>query len=592
MPQSSVPAAPTPRDLKARLILAWLVTLTVLPYCWARTLVFGMMDPRGPGLLFPGLALAGIVAVVVLTGRLAGWFTPRRFWLVFGVGVLAAWLAEYSLLVGVYTGSLMPKEIVFALLVPATLWVPWAAWLSVAPFGWATRLAVLVVLLAAVAPFALLLRVEGLTGEGAVNFAWRTTALKDAELDAALRKDVPSASVIELHPGPHDYPQYLGPNRLGILPHAKLARDWSATPPKQQWRRQVGAGWSGFAVVGDHVFTQEQRGKNECVVCYRLADGALAWIHEDEERFDSSMGGPGPRATPTVLDGRVYSVGARGRLNCLDAATGKVVWSVNILEEQQAENLVHGVCASPLVVGELVIVCPTGQGGPSLVAYQCGTGQRAWQAGTDRASYGSPLLAELQGQQQVLIYQGAGIAAHDPANGKLLWRFEWTNLENVNCSQPVPNADKPGRVFVATGYGKGCVLVAVDRSSDGSWTATSVWDNRNLKTKFTSPVVRDGYAYGLDDGILACVRLADGKRQWKGGRYQHGQVLLAGDLLLVQAEEGYVALVETTPDAFRELGRIAALEGKTWNNPALSGKYLLVRNDHEAACYELPLRAE
>jgi outer membrane protein assembly factor BamB len=324
-----------------------------------------------------------------------------------------------------------------------------------------------------------------------------------------------------------------------------------------------------------------------------VADGEQMWLHADENvRFDSSMGGPGPRATPTVTDGRVYAVGATGVLNCLDASTGRRVWSVNILDDNEAKNADHGVCASPLVLGNLVVVCPTGENRISLAAYDRSDGHRVWQAGEDQASYGSPMLAEIAGQPQILVYNRAGLAAHEPATGKMLWRFPWTNPERVNASQPIPNAGGPGTVFLSTGYNKGSTLFTVTRSADGVWSVEPVWENNKLKTKFTTPVLRDGHAYGLDDGILACLEVATGKQKWKDGRYRHGQVLLAGDLLIVQGEFGDVVLVDAVPDGHHELGRFTALKGKTWNNPALSGRYLLLRNDHEAACYELPLRKD
>jgi outer membrane protein assembly factor BamB len=529
----------------------------------------------------------GILVVLALTYHLSSAFPGRwfRWFVVLGVG--AAWVAVLGVLVYMFVGSLMSKGIVMALLLGATLWVPWLAWMFCFPLPQQTRFGVLVMLAAVSAVFPWALRVEGLTGEARLNFAWRWAPTRDAQVEQPA--SLPAEAVaIELKPGEHDYPQYLGPQRSGVLPNARLARDWNGTPPRELWRKPVGAGWGAFAVVGDYAITQEQRGPQECVMCYRIADGAILWLHADELRFDSSMGGPGPRATPTVVDRKVYAVGGTGQLNCLDGSNGRKLWSVNILEDNDAANLAHGVCGSPLVLDNLVLVCPTGKNGKSLVAYDRATGKRVWQGGEHQASYGSPMLAVIENQRQILLYNSAGIAAHDPADGKVLWSFPWTNLENTNCSQPIPNAGQSGRVFVSTGYNKGSALFAVVRSTDGVWSALPVWESRALKTKFTTPVLRGGYVYGLDDGILACIDLETGKRMWREGRYQHGQVLLAGDLLVVQAENGDVVLVEAVPDGHHEVGRIKALQGKTWNNPVLAGRFLLVRNDQEAACYELP----
>jgi outer membrane protein assembly factor BamB len=199
------------------------------------------------------------------------------------------------------------------------------------------------------------------------------------------------------------------------------------------------------------------------------------------------------------------------------------------------------------------------------------------------------MLAELAGVQQLLWYSGQGISGHDVENGRVLWSFPWTNSEQVICSQPIPQAGGKDQVFASNGYGKGSALVRVNQSANGSWSVEPIWQSRYMKTKFTSPILYQGYVYGLDDGILACLDLKNGKLRWKGGRYGHGQILLAGDLLLVLAENGIVVLVDPSPEALHQLGQFQALSGKTWSNPALAGKYLLVRNDHEAACYELPL---
>jgi outer membrane protein assembly factor BamB len=242
-----------------------------------------------------------------------------------------------------------------------------------------------------------------------------------------------------------------------------------------------------------------------------------------------------------------------------------------------------------LLVGDQVLVCPTGANGLSLVAYDRDTGQRRWQAGKHQASYSSPLLAELAGVPQVLLCDSAGVSAYEPGTGKALWEFPWTNTDKINCGQPWPNAGGPGQVFVSTGYGKGSALFRVERAADASWSVTPRWRGRAMKTKFTTAVEFRGHMYGLDDGILECLDLKTGKVVWKDGRYQHGQVLLAGDLLLVQAENGTVVLVEPSPTGLRERGRLPALDGKTWNHPAVAGRYLLVRNDQEAACYELAL---
>ncbi len=254
-----------------------------------------------------------------------------------------------------------------------------------------------------------------------------------------------------------------------------------------------------------------------------------------------------------------------------------------------------GRAASPLVVGDQVIVPLGGRKGGrrlvSLAAYDKRRGTLLWEGGSRQISYSSPRLATLAGVEQVLIVNEGTVAGHDLKTGRLLWEHPWparTNA-NPNVSQAVPVP--PDRVFVSKGYGQGAMLLRLDPAADGALAPQVVWRNpKILKTKFANVAIRDGYVYGLSDGILECVELSSGRSQWKHGRYGHGQILRVGDLLLLLSEEGEVVLVEATPArADNMLGRFQAIEGLTWNNFALAGPFLLVRNAEEAACYKMPL---
>lgn len=580
---SNVSGTPQKLGPVIRLIVALLLTAGLLTYTWARVVVFAGLTGQPP-LPFVLLLVVTILAIMLLTAGLSRALPDVRWTRLVGLILAASWLGVNAVLIWLFNGPLMSTSSVLAAFVPGTLWVAWMAWMLYWPLTWSVRLGVLLLGFLLFASSQLLIRVEGLTGDAHVDFAWRWQRSASSEdAGSVLLEGVDLSQTTA-----SDFAQYMGPDRLGILSTASLAPDWTTQCPRLLWRQSVGAGWGAFAVVGDYALTQEQRGPQECVVCYRITDGAIAWLHADPVRFDSSLGGPGPRATPTIVGGRVYSIGATGVLNCLDGATGKAFWSVNILEGNQGQMISHGVCGSPLVIENLVIVCPTGSDKASLVAYDRESGKSIWQAGGQPASYGSPLVAELDGVKQILIHAGQGVAGHEIATGRRLWFFEWCNQEGINCSQPIANAGGPGQVFAASGYGKGAVLIRVAHRSDGEWSTEKLWDSRLMKTKFTTAVVREGHVYGLDDGILACIDIKDGKKRWKDGRYQHGQILLAGNMLLVQAEDGAVVMVEPSPGGLKELGRIPALTGKTWNNPVLAGKRLLVRNDHEAACYELP----
>jgi outer membrane protein assembly factor BamB len=436
-------------------------------------------------------------------------------------------------------------------------------------------------------------RMDGsVSGTGLPKLTWAWTAKLDAALPA-LPAAPPDREAVRIDLSmvtPEDYPQFLGPEGRGVVKEAHLARDWSARPPVQLWRQPIGVGWSSFAVVGRYAVTQEQRGENELVVCYDVPTGRAQWAHANHVRFTEAQGGDGPRATPTVSEGRVYALGATGVLDCLDGATGKLVWSHDTLAENALPNLYWAKSSSPLIVDDLVLVSGGDQAsGPSLLAYRKDNGEAVWRTGEDKASYASPMLATLAGKRQILMVNATSVTGHDPNDGRVLWKYDWPG-DWPKCSQPVVlHGD---RVFVSAGYGAGCLLLQVKPGTDGRQEVAKLWGNLNMKTQFANIVSHDGFLYGLDDGTLVCLDPATGKRKWKDGRYGHGQVLLVGDVLLVQAEPGYVALVEANPGGYRELSRLPALASKTWNHPVLSGCYLLVRNDQEAACYKLPIRSK
>ncbi len=406
---------------------------------------------------------------------------------------------------------------------------------------------------------------------------------------AAVEPKAPVAA-FEVTPAPTtaiaDYPQFLGPDRNGIVSGVRLATDWNRRPPRLVWKQPVGAGWSGFAVARGIAVTQEQRGDQEMVVAYDLATGRPRWSHSDTARFESTVAGPGPRATPTISRGRVYTVGSTGVLNCLDLDTGRRLWKRDIGTENDASQPDWGRSGSPLAIDDLIVVSAGGANGRSLVAYHRETGDPVWHEGSDFVSYSSPLEATLAGIRQIVILNQASVTGHDPATGRILWQHPWPG-QQPTVSQPVVLSGD--RVLLSAGYGVGSKLLQIAGGADGGLSARLVWETPQLKAKFTNLVVRDGVVYGLDDGILVALDAESGQRRWKSGRYGHGQVILAGDLLIVQTEEGEVVLVEPRPESHHEVARLTVFTQKTWNPPALAGQFLLVRNDLEAACYELQL---
>lgn len=382
------------------------------------------------------------------------------------------------------------------------------------------------------------------------------------------------------------YPRFLGPNRNGVLDGIQLDTDWRAHPPKLIWKQAIGQGWSAFSVQGQQAITQEQRGDEELVISYDLQSGKIRWQHRDVARFEAIIAGIGPRATPTIDGDRVYTLGATGILNCLNLNDGSLVWQKNILQENNAKLKEWGTAGSPLILDEKVVVSAGGPNNQSLIAYNKKTGEGLWANGSDRAGYSSPMFATIADLPQILIFNWEHVAAHDPETGEILWEFPWSG-DTQRVAQPVVLPED--RVFITTGYGVGSKLIKITRTENGRLEVTQLWKSNRMKAKFTNVIPYGEFIFGLDDGILACIDLKDGKRRWKRGRYGHGQMILVDDLLLITTESGEVVLVEPSQDKHQEIARFAAIEGKTWNNPALAGPYLLVRNSEEAACYKLPL---
>ena len=418
-----------------------------------------------------------------------------------------------------------------------------------------------------------LFQFKGFSGDLVPIFEWRWQERQTTFRPSSENTSDPQMSVT-------DYPQFLGQNRNGVISTTQLKLDWESSPPKLVWRRPVGAGWSGFAIAGNSAITQEQEDDWEKVVCYELHTGDVQWSHKDNARYHASPAGLGPRATPTISGNRVYTVGSTGILNCLDFETGEQLWTTNIFEEHEAEAPPWGVSISPLVFGELVVVSAGG-----AVAYHRETGEIAWVGYRNKSGYSSPLLTTLAGAEQIVIFNQGLVTAHEPLSGGLLWKQPWP--PSVECvSQPVPLPDD--KLLVSSGYGVGAKLFQISRNPMGEFNVSIIWETIYLKAKFTNIIYYNDYLYGLDDGIFACINPADGTRQWKRGRYGHGQTLLISDVLLVLTESGEVVLVDPNPNTHIEHARFAAVKGRAWNTPALAGDYLLVRSDQEAACYQLP----
>ena len=400
------------------------------------------------------------------------------------------------------------------------------------------------------------------------------------------RANAPAASAAVANSAPRrDYwPDFRGPHRDGRYDAAPIRTDWPGGGLPQLWKQPVGLGYASFVVADGRAFTIEQRRQQEVVAAYDVDTGRELWTHGWDAAFVESLGGDGPRATPTYHDGRLYALGALGELECLEARSGAVVWRRNILTDNAAPNVTWGMSAAPLVVDGKVIVLPGGPAGKSVVAYSAATGEPVWASLDDPQAYTSPMLVTLGGVRQILVVSAQRAAGLDVDQGRLLWEYPWVTQMAISVAQPLLLGHD--RVFLSAAYGHGAAVFEVSRTEAGLTTRT-VWENTRMKNKFTSSVLHQGYIYGLDEAILACLDAATGELKWKGGRYGYGQVLLAGERLIVLTEDGDVALVKATPERFEQLARFAAISGKTWNHPVIADGRLLVRNLREMAAFDI-----
>jgi outer membrane protein assembly factor BamB len=376
---------------------------------------------------------------------------------------------------------------------------------------------------------------------------------------------------------------FRGPRRDGKYDEAGVKTNWPASGLPVLWKQPVGVGHASFVVADGKAYTIEQRRSQEVVAAYDINNGRELWTQKWNAEYSDSTG-DGPRATPTWDQGRIYALGATGELRCLDANNGSVIWGKNILTENQAGNLQWAQSASPLIVDDKVVVLPGGSNGKSVVAYNKMTGAPVWKALNDTQAYVSPMLVELGGRRQIVVVSSNRVVGLAPENGKLLWSHPWETDMGINVSQPIV-VDR-NRFFISSGYGKGAALVELKGGGD-SFTASTIWENKNMKNKFNSSVLHNGYVYGLDEGILVCLDVNTGERKWKDGRYGYGQIILAGNHLIVTSDQGEVALVKASPDAYTEVARFEALKGQTWNYPAIASGRLLVRNSSEMAAYDI-----
>jgi outer membrane protein assembly factor BamB len=575
-PIAQTPDAETNKSTSRKPLRLWPGVIAVALQ-WVLWLVLPIVSRDSAIVAVLGAVALGLVVVVWwLFFSRAPWVERVGAIVLMVVAVIATKRVVHPSIAGGMMGNMLPVYAIPALSLALVAWAVATRRLS----NGLRRASLVVVIVLACGVFTLL-RTGGITGDADSDLHWRWSKTPEERLlaQASNEPDAPASSPAAATAGA-DWPGFRGPERDGVVRGARIATDWSQSPPVELWRRPIGPGWSSFAVRGDRLYTQEQRGEEELVTCYNLTNGKPVWTHRDKARFYESNGGAGPRGTPTLNDGRLYTFGATGILNVLDADNGAVVWSRNAASDTGTKLPGWGFSSSPLVIDNVVVVAAGG----TLAAYDRANGEPRWHGPKADCCYSSPHRATLGGVAQIVLMNGPGAVGVAPEDGRTLWQHALPT--GARIVQPATTAE--GDLLLSVGEGSDLYRIAVAQRDSG-WMVEERWLSEGLKPYFSDFVVHKGHAYGFDAGKIACIDLKDGVRKWAGGSYGSGQLVLLPDqdVLLLVSEQGELALVGATPNQFTELAQFPAIKGKTWNHPVLAGDVLLVRNSEEMAAFRL-----
>lgn len=541
--------------------------------------------------IIPGFAHEDSITQIGVIGGFLGGLAVVLWWVFFSRAPrFERWFAIVLMIIAlVATSFLLDKSIETAMMgmmfifysvpVLSLAFVSWAIATKHLAIGLRRVTMVLIIFLAT--GFWAFLRTDGMDAEASHDFAWRWAMTAEEKLMTQAGSTLQTIQTDSLAiVSEAEWPGFRGRNRDGIIPGVSINTDWRNSPPVEMWRQPIGPGCSSFAIQGNLLFTQEQRGENEMVTCYKLSTGELVWSHSDKARFWDSHAGAGPRSTPTLAGGRVYTLGGTGILNVLNTANGSVIWSRNAATDAKVKVLPWGFTSSPLVIDSILIVALSGK----LAAYDITNGKPLWFGSDGGNSYSSPQLVTIDGTRQVILMSNSGALSVEPDSGKQLWKYAWPIEDRILQPAVIEEGE-----LLLTGEYNSIKRINVS-STEGNWSVKELWKSTEMILNFNDIVIHKGYAYGFDGPKIACTDLKDGRCLWRGKPYRGWLLLLADqDLLLVLTEKGDLALVEAIPGHFKEVARMPAIKGKTWNHPVLVGDVLVVRNNLEVAAFRLPL---
>lgn len=378
-----------------------------------------------------------------------------------------------------------------------------------------------------------------------------------------------------------NWPQWRGPNRDGISKETGLLKQWPAEGPPLVWKATgAGNGYSSFSIANGKLYTMGLRGDREFVIAFDVTTGKEAWATQNGSAFHNDRGN-GPRGTPTIDGDRVYALGGNGDLSALDARTGKVAWTKNILEEFGGSNITWGISESPLVIGNKVLVNP---GGPdaSIVALNKSDGKVIWKSQSDKAGYSSAIPLEVNGGTQVIFFTSRRAVGLDLNDGHLLWDYQKPSNNVANIATPIARAN---RVFISSDYGTGGGVVEI--KPDGK--SQEIWFSKDMRNHHSTSVLVGDYLYGFSSAILTAMKFDTGEIAWRDRSVGKGSLVYADGRLYCFSENGVIGLVEATPTGYVEKGRFRIQQGNlpTWTHPVVAGGRLYIRDQDTIYAYDV-----
>ncbi len=382
------------------------------------------------------------------------------------------------------------------------------------------------------------------------------------------------ASLLVTAANADDWPQWRGPNLDGISAEKDFRKNWGEKTPPRLWLDSAGAAFSGFACVAGKAYTCGTSNEKQVAYCYDAHSGKRIWKTPFEDAYEEGQGGDGPRATPAVFEGRVYLQGALGRVVCLDAADGKIIWSQSFDKKPT-----WGYSASVLIEGDFAIVT----GNNELIALDKTTGERKWSCETEVVGYATPYPFTFADQRYIAAFMGKEAVIVTADTGREVFRMPWQTDWDVNAATPIFS---DGHLFLSSGYRHGSILLKLRKDGD-KLAADTVWQNGNIRAKFQTPVLYEGYLYTSDEVGIRCVHFLTGEEQWKVRGKKHGTLVIADGHIVLLTEDGELQIAPASPGGYEPVTTARVMRGRCWTVPTLYDGKLYVRNLKAAACYDL-----